>query len=230
MSFTAEGRLFVTLDLDFSDVRRYKPGTHPGIFLIRVRVAAVRLLLSLAFRRDQDSSAPEVRVLRASASGPPGSHRCGGTPKPVSAGWAANRHDRCRIGATLHSSRADDVDGRPGLHDGRRTLSAASMEARKLIRRCGCRDDQEDPICEPIGIELSLRAALEEIGAQLVHFGARGRRKSSWMVREHSAALVSSGFTTTSQRGRLLWARERSERNRCAPADPLPRRLLAARG
>jgi predicted nuclease of predicted toxin-antitoxin system len=94
MSFTAEGRLFVTLDLDFSDVRRYKPGTHPGIFLIRVRVAAVRLLLSLAFRRDQDSSAPEVRVLRASASGPPGSHRCGGTPKPVSAGWAANRHDR----------------------------------------------------------------------------------------------------------------------------------------
>ena len=34
-----------------------------------------------------------------------------------------------------------------------------------------CRDDQEDPIGEPIGIELSLRAALEEIGAQVVHFG-----------------------------------------------------------
>ena len=33
----AEGRLFVTLDLDFSDVRRYKPGTHPGILLIRAR-------------------------------------------------------------------------------------------------------------------------------------------------------------------------------------------------
>jgi hypothetical protein len=29
--------LFVTLDVDFSDVRRYKPGTHPGILLIRAR-------------------------------------------------------------------------------------------------------------------------------------------------------------------------------------------------
>jgi hypothetical protein len=50
------------------------------------------------------------------------------------------------------------------------------------------RDDQEDPICEPIGIELSLRAALEENGAQVVHFGgARGRRKSSWTVSENIA-------------------------------------------
>lgn len=32
-----EARLFVTLDLDFSDVRRYKPGTHPGILLVRAR-------------------------------------------------------------------------------------------------------------------------------------------------------------------------------------------------
>lgn len=30
-----EGRLLITLDLDFSDVRRYPPGTHPGILLIR---------------------------------------------------------------------------------------------------------------------------------------------------------------------------------------------------
>jgi hypothetical protein len=92
------------------------------------------------------------------------------------------------------------------------------------------RDDQEDPICEPIGIELSLRAALEENGAQVVHFGdARSQEVILDGVREHSAALVSSGFTTTSQRGRLPRARERSERNRCAPADPLPSRLLAAR-
>jgi hypothetical protein len=33
------------------------------------------------------------------------------------------------------------------------------------------RDDQEDPIGEPIGIELTLRAALEKIGAQVGHFG-----------------------------------------------------------
>jgi predicted nuclease of predicted toxin-antitoxin system len=31
------GRFFITLDLDFSDVRRFVPGTHPGILLIRAR-------------------------------------------------------------------------------------------------------------------------------------------------------------------------------------------------
>lgn len=33
----AENRFFVTLDLDFADVRRYAPGTHPGILLLRPR-------------------------------------------------------------------------------------------------------------------------------------------------------------------------------------------------
>jgi predicted nuclease of predicted toxin-antitoxin system len=33
----ADRRFFITLDLDFSDVRRYQPGTHPGILLIRPR-------------------------------------------------------------------------------------------------------------------------------------------------------------------------------------------------
>jgi predicted nuclease of predicted toxin-antitoxin system len=33
----SEGRLFVTLDLDFADVRRFAPGTHPGIVLLRPR-------------------------------------------------------------------------------------------------------------------------------------------------------------------------------------------------
>jgi predicted nuclease of predicted toxin-antitoxin system len=32
-----EGRFFITLDLDFADVRRYKPGSHPGILLLRAR-------------------------------------------------------------------------------------------------------------------------------------------------------------------------------------------------
>lgn len=32
-----EGRFFITLDLDFSDVRRFPPGTHPGILLLRPR-------------------------------------------------------------------------------------------------------------------------------------------------------------------------------------------------
>jgi predicted nuclease of predicted toxin-antitoxin system len=32
-----EGRFLITLDLDFSDVRRFPPGSHPGILLIRPR-------------------------------------------------------------------------------------------------------------------------------------------------------------------------------------------------
>jgi predicted nuclease of predicted toxin-antitoxin system len=31
----AEGRFLITLDLDFSDIRRFVPGSHPGILLIR---------------------------------------------------------------------------------------------------------------------------------------------------------------------------------------------------
>jgi predicted nuclease of predicted toxin-antitoxin system len=30
-----EGRMLLTLDLDFSDIRKYSPGTHPGIVLFR---------------------------------------------------------------------------------------------------------------------------------------------------------------------------------------------------
>lgn len=45
----AEGRVLVTLDLDFSDVRAYPPGTHPGIVVLRPRVpdrdSVVALLL-----------------------------------------------------------------------------------------------------------------------------------------------------------------------------------------
>ena len=33
------------------------------------------------------------------------------------------------------------------------------------------RDDQEDPMGEPIGTELTLRAALDRIGAQVAHVG-----------------------------------------------------------
>ena len=30
-----EQRFFITLDLDFADVRKYPPGSHPGILLLR---------------------------------------------------------------------------------------------------------------------------------------------------------------------------------------------------
>jgi predicted nuclease of predicted toxin-antitoxin system len=29
------GRFFITLDLDFADIRRFTPGTHPGLLLLR---------------------------------------------------------------------------------------------------------------------------------------------------------------------------------------------------
>lgn len=32
-----EGRFLITLDLDFSDIRRFQLGTHPGILLVRAR-------------------------------------------------------------------------------------------------------------------------------------------------------------------------------------------------
>jgi len=32
-----EGRILVTFDLDFSDIRRYPPGAHPGIIILRLR-------------------------------------------------------------------------------------------------------------------------------------------------------------------------------------------------
>jgi predicted nuclease of predicted toxin-antitoxin system len=31
------GRFFITLDLDFSNIRRYVPGTHAGLLLVRLR-------------------------------------------------------------------------------------------------------------------------------------------------------------------------------------------------
>jgi predicted nuclease of predicted toxin-antitoxin system len=50
---TEEDRLFITLDLDFSDIRRFPPGTHPGILLLRPRTAsreAVRTVLRRVLR------------------------------------------------------------------------------------------------------------------------------------------------------------------------------------
>ena len=32
----AEGRLLITQDLDFSDARTFAPGTHAGLFLVRL--------------------------------------------------------------------------------------------------------------------------------------------------------------------------------------------------
>ncbi len=40
------GRFLITQDLDFSDVRRFRPGTHPGLMLVRLREPGYLALLA----------------------------------------------------------------------------------------------------------------------------------------------------------------------------------------
>ena len=41
-----EERFLITQDLDFSDVRQFKPGTHPGVLLVRLREPGANALVS----------------------------------------------------------------------------------------------------------------------------------------------------------------------------------------
>ena len=49
------GRFLITQDLDFSDVRRYAPGTHAGLLLVRLREPGVNALLQQVGRVFQDN-------------------------------------------------------------------------------------------------------------------------------------------------------------------------------
>ena len=54
-----EGRLLITQDLDFSDIRTFAPGKHHGLLLIRVRVPSRRALIARVvdvFRSENVSS------------------------------------------------------------------------------------------------------------------------------------------------------------------------------
>lgn len=46
----AEGRFFITLDTDFSDVRLFTPGSHPGILLVRTTHASVSAVSTILRR------------------------------------------------------------------------------------------------------------------------------------------------------------------------------------
>lgn len=51
----AAGRFFITQDLDFSDVRKFAPGTHPGLMLVRLRepgAGALAERAEVAFARE----------------------------------------------------------------------------------------------------------------------------------------------------------------------------------
>lgn len=45
-----ENRFLITQDLDFSDVRHFTPGTHPGLLLIRLREPGAQALLDAVGR------------------------------------------------------------------------------------------------------------------------------------------------------------------------------------
>jgi hypothetical protein len=45
-----EGRLFITLDLDFADVRHYAPRAHPGVLLIRAKTRGQQRVLDVLAR------------------------------------------------------------------------------------------------------------------------------------------------------------------------------------
>ncbi len=55
----AGGRFLITQDLDFSDIRRFRPGTHHGLLLVRLRNPGRRALLARvrAVFQDQDVAA-----------------------------------------------------------------------------------------------------------------------------------------------------------------------------
>jgi len=55
----AENRVLLTLDLDFSDIRTYPPGSHPGIVIIRTSKQDAEscrnaILLALSILDEQD--------------------------------------------------------------------------------------------------------------------------------------------------------------------------------
>jgi predicted nuclease of predicted toxin-antitoxin system len=53
-----EQRFLITQDLDFSDVRRFAPGTHQGLLLVRLNKPSRRALADCIHRlfRDEDVS------------------------------------------------------------------------------------------------------------------------------------------------------------------------------
>ena len=60
------GRFLITQDLDFSDTRRFSPGTHHGLMLVRLRVPgrlALAARLNEVFRAEDPTSWARCIVL-----------------------------------------------------------------------------------------------------------------------------------------------------------------------
>jgi predicted nuclease of predicted toxin-antitoxin system len=52
-----EDRFLITQDLDFSDTRRFKPGTHAGLLLVRLREPGANALLECVVKAFQNNPA-----------------------------------------------------------------------------------------------------------------------------------------------------------------------------
>ncbi|MEH1902704.1 MAG: DUF5615 family PIN-like protein [Nostoc sp.] len=51
----------MTLDLDFSDIRRFPPGTHPGILLLHSRNRSRQAVLEILYRVVQEQSLEKLK-------------------------------------------------------------------------------------------------------------------------------------------------------------------------
>jgi predicted nuclease of predicted toxin-antitoxin system len=81
----SDGRVLITQDLDFSDIRQFAPGTHHGLILVRLRVPG-RLRLT---RRIREAFASEpVETWKRSSDG---------SESPCTSAPSINRH-RVRTG------------------------------------------------------------------------------------------------------------------------------------
>jgi len=56
-----EGRFLITQDLDFSDLRRFAPGNHAGLLLVRLRSPSIPALKELLLRLFRDSRSEHWR-------------------------------------------------------------------------------------------------------------------------------------------------------------------------
>jgi predicted nuclease of predicted toxin-antitoxin system len=56
-----EGRFFITLDLDFADIRKFPPGSHPGILLLRPSNSGLQTVLALLIRVLNEYSLEDLR-------------------------------------------------------------------------------------------------------------------------------------------------------------------------
>ena len=57
----AEDRVLITLDLDFSDIRAYPPGSYPGIWVLRPPTQAFKVIAALVRAGVQLSAVERVK-------------------------------------------------------------------------------------------------------------------------------------------------------------------------